>query len=46
MQATTLEIDSGHLSMISHPQQISQLIMDAAQAAGERDAIRGGTEPN
>jgi pimeloyl-ACP methyl ester carboxylesterase len=46
MQAKTFEIDSGHLSMISHPQQISQLIMDAAHAAGERDAIRGRTEPN
>jgi pimeloyl-ACP methyl ester carboxylesterase len=46
MQARTLEIDSGHLSMISHPKQISQLIIDAAQAAGERDAIRGRTEPN
>src|SRR5271154_65705 len=28
MQARTIEIDSGHLSMISHPQQISQLIID------------------
>ncbi len=46
MQARTFEIDSGHLSIISHPQQISQLIMDAALAAGERDAIRGRTEPN
>jgi pimeloyl-ACP methyl ester carboxylesterase len=46
MQARTFEIDSGHLSMISHPQQISQLIMDAAHAAGERDAIQGGAEPN
>ena len=43
MQARTFEIDSGHLSMISHPQQISQLIMDAA---GKRDAIRGSTEAN
>jgi pimeloyl-ACP methyl ester carboxylesterase len=33
MHATTVEIDSGHLSMISHPQQISQLILDAARAA-------------
>jgi pimeloyl-ACP methyl ester carboxylesterase len=46
MQARTLEFDSGHLSMISQPQQISQLIMVAAQAAGERDAIRGRTEQN
>ena len=37
MHATTVEIDSGHLSMISHPQQISQLILDAARAAsGQR----------
>jgi pimeloyl-ACP methyl ester carboxylesterase len=46
MQARTFEIDSGHLSMISHPQQISQLIVDAAHAVGEPDAIRSMTEPN
>ena len=46
MQARTIEIDSGHLSMISHPQQISQLIIDAAHTAGEPDATREKTEPN
>jgi pimeloyl-ACP methyl ester carboxylesterase len=46
MQARTLEIDPGHLSMISHPQQISQLIMDAAHAAGGPNAIRHKAEPN
>jgi pimeloyl-ACP methyl ester carboxylesterase len=38
MHATTVEIDSGHLSLITHPQQISQLILDAAEAASGRDA--------
>jgi len=40
MHATTVEIDSGHLSMISHPQQVSQLILDAARAANEPSTIR------
>ncbi len=41
MHATTVEIDSGHLSMITHLQQISQLILDAARAAGGAFGIRG-----
>ena len=32
MQATTVEIDSGHLSLISHPREVWQLIMDAVHA--------------
>jgi pimeloyl-ACP methyl ester carboxylesterase len=32
MHATTVEIDSGHLSMITHPQQVTQLILDAVRA--------------
>jgi hypothetical protein len=32
MHATTIEIDSGHLSMITHPYEVTQLILDAAQA--------------
>jgi pimeloyl-ACP methyl ester carboxylesterase len=32
MNATTVEIDSGHLSLITHPQEVTQLILDAAQA--------------
>jgi pimeloyl-ACP methyl ester carboxylesterase len=41
MHATTVEIDSGHLSMITHPQQISQLILDASRAAGGAFGTRG-----
>ena len=33
MQATSIEVDSGHLSMITHPQEIANLILEAA---GER----------
>src|ERR1700683_399685 len=36
MNATTVEIDSGHLSLISHPQEVTQLILDAARAAGRQ----------
>ena len=32
MHATTIEIDSSHLSMITHPYEVTQLILDAAQA--------------
>jgi pimeloyl-ACP methyl ester carboxylesterase len=31
MGATTVEIDSGHLSLITHPDQITQLILQAAR---------------
>jgi pimeloyl-ACP methyl ester carboxylesterase len=30
MKATTIEVDSGHLSLVSHPKEISNLILDAA----------------
>jgi pimeloyl-ACP methyl ester carboxylesterase len=33
MGATTIEIDSGHLSLITHPQEVTQLIMNAVDAA-------------
>jgi len=33
MNATTIEIDSGHLSILTHPQQVTDLIMQAAGAA-------------
>jgi pimeloyl-ACP methyl ester carboxylesterase len=45
MQATTVEIEAGHLSMITHPKQISQLILDAARTVSERNVIHG-TQPN
>ena len=32
MNATTVEIDSGHLSLITHPHEVTQLILDAVQA--------------
>jgi hypothetical protein len=35
MNATTVGIDSGQLSPVTHPQQITQLILDAARAASE-----------
>ncbi len=30
MHATTVEIDSGHLSLVTHPQDIANLIIEAA----------------
>jgi pimeloyl-ACP methyl ester carboxylesterase len=33
MKATTIEIDAGHLSLVSHPEIVSQLILTAAGAA-------------
>ncbi|MBC6982028.1 alpha/beta fold hydrolase [Caulobacter sp. 17J80-11] len=32
MGATTIELDAGHLSLISHPDEIARLILDAAGA--------------
>jgi pimeloyl-ACP methyl ester carboxylesterase len=34
MEATTVEIEAGHLSLISHPGEVTQLIMSAVQAGG------------
>ena len=34
MHATTVEIDSGHLSLITHPDEVTQLILDAVRSAG------------
>jgi pimeloyl-ACP methyl ester carboxylesterase len=31
MKAKTIELDSGHLSLITHPRQISELILRAAR---------------
>jgi hypothetical protein len=30
MNATTIEVDAGHLSLVSHPNVIAGLILDAA----------------
>jgi hypothetical protein len=32
MQATTGEIDSGHLSLVTHPGEVTELIMQAVRA--------------
>jgi pimeloyl-ACP methyl ester carboxylesterase len=32
MDATTIEIDSGHLSILTHPQEVTDLIIQAARA--------------
>jgi pimeloyl-ACP methyl ester carboxylesterase len=34
MKATTIELDSGHLSLITHPRQITELILRAARHSG------------
>ena len=39
MEATTVEIDAGHLSLLSHPEEATQLIMNAVQA------VRPGVAP-
>jgi pimeloyl-ACP methyl ester carboxylesterase len=33
MQAKTIELDSGHLSLITHPRRITALILDAARSS-------------
>jgi pimeloyl-ACP methyl ester carboxylesterase len=42
MNATTVEIDSGHLSLITHPQEVTQLILSATRAASQRAAADSG----
>ncbi|HEY2677337.1 MAG TPA: alpha/beta hydrolase [Steroidobacteraceae bacterium] len=40
MKATTIELDSSHVSLVSHPKEIAQLILDAAgykQALADRN---------
>jgi pimeloyl-ACP methyl ester carboxylesterase len=41
MNATTVEIDSGHLSLITHPHEVTQLILSAARAASRNTATGG-----
>jgi pimeloyl-ACP methyl ester carboxylesterase len=45
MQATTVRIDSGHLSLITHPQEVAQLIMDAVHSVQQRAAAGGTSQP-
>ena len=37
MGATTVEVDAGHLAMVSHPAEVAQLIDAAAQSTAARD---------
>jgi pimeloyl-ACP methyl ester carboxylesterase len=39
MQATSVEIDAGHLSLITHPGEVTQLIMNALHV------VRPGATP-
>jgi pimeloyl-ACP methyl ester carboxylesterase len=44
MNAKTVEIDSGHLSLITHPHEVTQLILSAAGAASsmaQQTAVEG-----
>ena len=41
MNATTVEIDSGHLSLITHPYEVTQLILSAIQAASQHAEADG-----
>jgi pimeloyl-ACP methyl ester carboxylesterase len=40
MKATTVELEAGHLSLVSHPQEITDLILTAAGRAKEQQAAR------
>jgi hypothetical protein len=35
MKAKTIELDSGHLSLITHPRQITELILRAARESAK-----------
>jgi pimeloyl-ACP methyl ester carboxylesterase len=45
MQAATVRIDSGHLSLITHPQEVAQLIMDAVHSVQQRAAPGATSQP-
>jgi len=36
MNATTVEVGSGHLSLVTHPREVTRLILDAARATSPR----------
>jgi pimeloyl-ACP methyl ester carboxylesterase len=40
MRAKTIELDSGHLSLITHPRQITALILDAARSSTSSRRMR------
>jgi pimeloyl-ACP methyl ester carboxylesterase len=45
MHATSVEIDAGHLSLITHPGEVTQLIMHAAQAVRPHAAADAAAPP-
>ena len=42
MNATTISLNSSHASLVSHPDEIAQLILDAAGAAGQTQGNNPG----
>jgi Alpha/beta hydrolase family len=42
-QATTIELRSSHVAMMSRPRQVSNVIIDAAESIGSRHATRART---
>ena len=40
MNATTIEVDAGHLSLVSHPKEIANLILEAAGRGKSQQARR------
>ncbi len=45
MEATTVEIEAGHLSLITHPGEVTQLIMNAVQAVRPSAAADAAPQP-
>jgi pimeloyl-ACP methyl ester carboxylesterase len=46
MDASTIEVDAGHLSLITHPHQIANLILNAARATKETTDSRDRVVPD
>ena len=42
MKAKTIEVDAGHLSMVSHPQEIANLIHEACGLKSQGQRLTGG----
>jgi pimeloyl-ACP methyl ester carboxylesterase len=45
MNATTIEVDSGHLSLMTHPEVIARFILQAAANSGHTVGLVGRTGP-
>jgi pimeloyl-ACP methyl ester carboxylesterase len=42
MQATTVEIEAGHLALITHPDEVAELLMDAVRAVRRDTGLPAG----